>query len=166
MSLGKLIGFPGALEQKFALASIDFDFPLVRHEAPAEYKELGMVLSKQRSREGEEGLSHITARQLGALFEDLIPKTPNLVRAYGLRASEIARSPTYNPKGSPADGIFADQIGAGGTTIWAAVLLQLQCISWHACWRGSGTLRRLSPSGPKSFVKGREFCRNEVGMIR
>jgi hypothetical protein len=69
MSLGKLIGFSGALEQKFALASIDFDFSLVRYEAPAEYKELGMVLSKQRSREGEEGLSHVTARQLGACLK-------------------------------------------------------------------------------------------------
>jgi hypothetical protein len=79
-----------------------------------------MQLSKQRSEEAENGLTHVTARKLGALFKDIIPPCPHLISAYGLRVSEIAKSSTHNPKGTKIDGIFADQLGADGTSIWAA----------------------------------------------
>lgn len=87
----------GSLEQTMALASINFDFTLIKYEPQPEYKELGLALSPRRCEDGESGMTHITARKLGALFGDLIPETPNLFRVYGLRASEIA---SKTPKGS------------------------------------------------------------------
>lgn len=62
----------------------------------------------------------MTARKLGALFKDILPPTPNLIRQYGTRASEIAGNRAVNPPASPADGIFADHVGIDGTSIWAA----------------------------------------------
>ena len=109
-----------AQESTLALANINFDFSLVKMEAPLEYRGLGTALSTKRKREAEEGSTHITARKLGALFADDLPHTPNLARAYGLRVSEIAEDPKYNPQGNASDGPFADHVGADGTSIWAA----------------------------------------------
>lgn len=107
-------------ETTLALANINFDFSLVKLEAPLEYKGLGTALSTKRKREAEEASTHITARKLGALFADDLPSTPNLQRAYGLRVSEIAENPKHSPRGSTADGPFAEHVGADGTSIWAA----------------------------------------------
>ena len=43
-----------------------------------------------------------------------------MIKAYGLRASQIAENPEVNPKGSKDDGPFQDYIGVDGTSIWAA----------------------------------------------
>ena len=107
-------------ESTLALASINFDFSLVKMEAPLEYQGLGTALSKKRKYKAEEGSTHVTARKLGALFADDLPHTPNLSRAYGLRVSEIAENPKYNPRGRLSDGAFTEHIGADGTSIWAA----------------------------------------------
>lgn len=53
------------------------------------------------------------------------------MRAYGLRASEIIQSPKHNPRGAKGDGIFADHIGADGTTIWAAATSGTPAIAVH-----------------------------------
>ena len=107
-------------ETTLTLANLNFDFSLVKMEAPSEYRGLGSALSSKRKREGEHGSKHITAQRLGALFADDIPHTPNLTRAYGLRVSEIAENPRYNPRGNASDGPFAEHVGADGTSIWAA----------------------------------------------
>lgn len=107
-------------ENVIALASIIFDFALVKMKAPLEYRGLGTTLSTKRKREAEEGSTHLTARKLGALFADDLPPIPNLSRAYSLRVSEIAENPKYNPKGQASDGPFADYVGADGTSVWAA----------------------------------------------
>jgi hypothetical protein len=122
MSFGRLTAaaLSGTIDTTVALASLNFDFSLIKVEARKEYKDFGMQLSKQRSDEAENGLTHVTARKLGALFADIIPPCPHLISAYGLRVSEIAKSSTHNPKGTKIDGIFADQLGADGTSIWAA----------------------------------------------
>jgi hypothetical protein len=49
-----------------------------------------------------------------------MPLIPNLSRAYGLRVSEIAEDPSFNPVGGIADGPLAGHVGADGTSIWAA----------------------------------------------
>ncbi|KAE8450728.1 hypothetical protein EG329_005641 [Mollisiaceae sp. DMI_Dod_QoI] len=148
MSFGRLTAavLSGTIDTTVALASLNFDFSLVKVEAPSEYKELGISLSQQRSKEAENGIAHITARKLGALFADVAPKAPNLIKAYGLRASEIAKSPTFNPRGARNDGIFMDQIGADGTSIWAAATSGNAAISIHllACM-----LARMWP-GPEA----------------
>lgn len=107
-------------ETTLALANFNFDFSLIKVEAPVEFKELGAALSTKRRSAAEHGTSHMTARKLGSLFEQLLPSTPRLFRAYGLRASEIAQSPSVNPKGNKAYGPFAEHIGVDGTSIWAA----------------------------------------------
>ncbi|KAM0427821.1 hypothetical protein ACHAPT_007278 [Fusarium lateritium] len=62
-----------------------------------------------------------TARQLAALFEDLCPDTPNLVRAYGERVSEIFKCTTdERSKGHPAS-LVAALTGGGATSVAAAL---------------------------------------------
>ena len=107
-------------ENTLALASANFNFSLISVEPPEEYKKLGERLSSKRRTAAEEGSVHITARKLGALFEQIIQLNDALIKAYGLRASEISASPVANPKGSSSHGFFRDQVGADGTTIWAA----------------------------------------------
>ena len=110
----------GVQETTIALANLNLDFAVVRLEAPAEFRGLGDALSKKRKIEAEEGSVHATARRLGALFADDMPDIPELTRAYGLRASEIASDNSVNPTGQITDGPLAGHIGADGTSIWAA----------------------------------------------
>src|SRR5205085_3192558 len=79
----------------------------------------------------ENGLTHVTARKLGALFEKVIPDTPALVRAYGTRASQIMKSPVANPKRSGQYGFLQDHIGADATSLWAAATSGKEAIAMH-----------------------------------
>ncbi|KAJ5202033.1 uncharacterized protein N7498_006696 [Penicillium cinerascens] len=106
-------------ENTLALANLNFDFTLMKWEAPTEYRGLGDCLSTKRKRTAEDGPLHVTARKLSALFESEIPQVPHLIRAYGKRSSEIAKMPTINPQASQSTGVFADYVGADGATIWA-----------------------------------------------
>lgn len=107
-------------ETTLAFANFNFDFTLIKYEAPDEYRGLGDSLSKKRKHAAEDGASHFTARKLSALFKSIMPQVPNLVQAYGQRATEIAKTPAVNPKGSKTQGAFSEHVGADGTTIWAA----------------------------------------------
>ena len=120
--LGRLTAALGVAhnENTLALANINFDFSLIRVEAPPEFQLLGANLSDRRRQEAETGTPHRTARKLGALFEGVLPRTPELARAYGQRVSEISQSHRHNPRGNGSDGPFAAHIGADGTAIWAA----------------------------------------------
>ena len=119
-------------EVTVAAAAINFDFSLVKIEAPEEFKLVGGTLSATRIRSNaEDGKAHITARKLGALFEQIIPPIPNLIKAYGIRASEISTSPIANPRASSRDGVFASQVGADGTTVWAAATSGHGAIAVH-----------------------------------
>lgn len=100
-------------------------------EAPPEFQGLGKALSRQRREVAEDGSTHITARKLGALFANEVPKTPKLLEAYGIRVSEIAGSGVINPQGLKQHGVFADYIGADGTSIWAAATSGRNAISVH-----------------------------------
>jgi hypothetical protein len=121
-SFGKLAMALGSAhnENTLALANLNFDFSLFRVEAPEEFKALGKSLSAQRRREAEIGSPHRLSRKLGALFEQILPHTPDLVKAYGTRVSEISQMAAVNPKGRDIDGPFAEHMGADGTAIWAA----------------------------------------------
>ncbi|PLB46447.1 hypothetical protein P170DRAFT_511217 [Aspergillus steynii IBT 23096] len=120
--IGKIQGALASLsnENVLALANLNFDFSLFKMEPPQEFTGLGNALSARRKEDAEEGLYHRIARRLGALFEGVIPPTPELIRAYGKRVSEISEAPGINPKGSKDDGLFENMIGADGTSIWAA----------------------------------------------
>jgi hypothetical protein len=109
----------GSNENTLTLANLNFNFSLYKVEAPKEYLGLGNALSHSRRESAESGSSHRTARKLGALFEQLVPKTEELFKAYGTRVSEISVSqPKTNNNGS--HGAFHEHLGVDGTTIWAA----------------------------------------------
>lgn len=163
-SLGKIIGAAiyGSAETTVALANINFDFSLMKVDAPTEFLGLGASLSKQRKGDAEEGFRHVTARKLGALFESALPETPHLIQAYGKRVTEIAGSPKVNPKGTPADGPFADHVGADGTTIWAAATSGKCAIAVHllACM-----LARMWPQG-ESISIWSEFVEQRKSLLQ
>ena len=118
-------------ELTIAAANFNIDFSLIKIDAPIEFQDLGNELSMKRKTDAETGSSHVTARRLGALFEGILPKTPKLFEAYGLRASEITKCPDINPKGGEKDGIFASQTGVDATTIWAAATSGSSAIGVH-----------------------------------
>ncbi|KAG7006607.1 protein transport protein sec72 [Physcia stellaris] len=94
MSIGKFAAsvLSGTQETTVALAALNFDFALFKTEAPKEYKALGSALTPYRREVAEDGDIHATARKLRAMFEQILPPTPSLYTAYGMRASEIASS--------------------------------------------------------------------------
>ena len=104
-------------ENTLALANFNFDFSIIKYDAPEQYRGLGEAPSVRRKGNAEDGAIHITARKLAGLFEGVMPGVPKLIEAYGLRSSEIAKSPEINPQASKLQGIFADHVGADGSTI-------------------------------------------------
>lgn len=101
-------------------ANFNANFSLTKMEAPKEFHGLRDVLSRTRHREAEEGVPHITARTLGALFESAIPPIPLLSTAYGKRVSEISQSLEATPQDAFPAGLFSDRAGPDGTSVWAA----------------------------------------------
>jgi hypothetical protein len=135
-SLSRLTAALGSATNEFtvAAASLNFDFSLMKVEVPVEFQSIGGQLSSKRRNDAESGAPHRTARILGALFEDVLPATPRLVKAYGTRVSEILDS--ANQKGPDASryGMFKGFTGADGTSIWAAATsgpgaLQIQLLT-------------------------------------
>ncbi|KAI1127052.1 hypothetical protein F5Y10DRAFT_243558 [Nemania abortiva] len=118
-------------ETNFGLATVHFDFSVVKVEAPKEFQLLGNELAPKRKEAAEDGVQHITARKLGALFQHWLPRTSNLIKAYGKRASEIASCRRVNPKPSQYQGLFADHVGIDGTSIWAAATSGPDAIAVH-----------------------------------
>ncbi|KAH8899089.1 hypothetical protein GQ53DRAFT_817292 [Thozetella sp. PMI_491] len=118
-------------EVTVAAANINFDFALVKVEAPAEYQPLGVVLSAGRKKEAETGSLHVTARRLGALFQGLCPPSPNLIKAYGKRVSEISKVVTETSATKHSSWIFPELVGIDATSIWAAVTSSTTSIHAH-----------------------------------
>jgi hypothetical protein len=119
-SIGKMTACLASVqnENTLALANLNFDFSLVKLEAPVEYTGLGQTISKKRKMDAEEGGLHKTARRLAALFGGILPETEHLFRAYGKRVSEISSMPTINPReDSDRDGIFAGHVGVDTASI-------------------------------------------------
>ncbi|KAL3422791.1 hypothetical protein PVAG01_04538 [Phlyctema vagabunda] len=131
--IGRITGALAAIhnENSLALANVNFDFTLVKLEAPKEFSTLGTMISPKRKINAEEGSLHKTARRLGALFEENIPPTDALFRAYGRRVSEICELPSVNPQPSLKESLFAHQIGVDATSIWAAATSGEAAIAVH-----------------------------------
>lgn len=122
-------GVSTAVEVTNALASINVDFSLVKIDPPQEFRDVGQILAPKRRDTAEDGTLHITARRLGAIFESILPETPQLIKSYGLRASEIARSSVE--KSPPSKGIFAQQTGIDAASIWAGATSGSGAIQVH-----------------------------------
>ncbi|CAM1502514.1 Fc.00g044980.m01.CDS01 [Cosmosporella sp. VM-42] len=118
-------------EVTVAAANINFDFTLVKYEAPAEFQPLGRLLATSRKQDAEGGNTHITARRLGALFEGVCPDTPNLIKAYGTRVSEISKEATEKEPIDFSKTIFAAYAGVDATSIWAAATSSKAAIHVH-----------------------------------
>lgn len=135
MSIGKInASLAGGLTQEttLALANLNFDFSLCKVEAPMEYQGLGECLSKRRRAAAESGNEHRMARKLGALFSHTLPATPNLVRAYGKRATEIICESSKRVSSSKRnDGVFGEWTGPDATSIWAAATSGAGAIAAH-----------------------------------
>ncbi|KAI1414979.1 hypothetical protein F5Y13DRAFT_196976 [Hypoxylon sp. FL1857] len=102
-------------------ANINFDFALVKYEAPPEYRPLLQTMSNYRRTEAESGSQHVTARRLGALFDGLCPNTPNLISKFGQRAAEISiEAAKDNQHKRVENWIFSEYTGIDSTSLWAA----------------------------------------------
>jgi hypothetical protein len=128
---GKLTAALATLSSPTSLSLANVDITLVKYEAPKEYQGLGQTMSIERKADAEHGRLHRTARKLGALFEGTLPIPSSLFKAYGRRVSEISEQPGINPRGSDRHGIFASQIGADSTSIWATVTSGPEAIAVH-----------------------------------
>ncbi|KAH7408157.1 hypothetical protein DE146DRAFT_711785 [Phaeosphaeria sp. MPI-PUGE-AT-0046c] len=132
MAVGRLQAALAAAtsEVTVAAANLNFDFTLVKYEAPTEYQPLGVLLSTNRKESAEHGSIHRLARQLGALFEDVCPPTPALLEAYGKRASEIAEA-SEKTSDQYTGTLFGDFKGIDGTSIWAAATSSKAALHVH-----------------------------------
>ncbi|KAI0452633.1 hypothetical protein F5B21DRAFT_506166 [Xylaria acuta] len=121
LSLGKIQAALASAtnEVTVAAANLNFDFTLVKFEAPPEYQTLSTNLTKRRKDNAEHGDIHVTARRLSALFEGVCPGTPNLIKAYGRRVSEISEAAKRIPSNDKS-GMFEEYLGIDATSIWAA----------------------------------------------
>ena len=120
-----------ALEVAPALANLNFDFSLYKIEAPKEFNGVGSALSTFRRDEAENGMPHATARKLGALFDSVLPATPNVTRAYGQRASEISQISSISPQTRSKYGVFSNRAGSDATSVWAAATSGPAAIAIH-----------------------------------
>ncbi|KAK5652311.1 hypothetical protein OQA88_10661 [Cercophora sp. LCS_1] len=118
-------------ENSLALASMKMDISLIKVEVPAEYKALDSALTSKRRDTAEQGPAHKTARRLGILFQDVLPSTPELLRAYGRRSSEITEKMSVNTDSSASNGIFEEFLGVDITSIWAAATSGASSIAAH-----------------------------------
>ncbi|KAI0864391.1 hypothetical protein F4860DRAFT_529040 [Xylaria cubensis] len=134
LAFGRLQASLAQATQDFtiAAANFNFDFTLVKVEAPPEYRDIATALSPSRVHEAETGRLHATARRLGALFEGVCPKTPNLIKAYGLRASEISQEVAKATRQTRDENWIRMQYGGiDATSIWAAATSSKAALPVH-----------------------------------
>ncbi|RYP74088.1 hypothetical protein DL769_004105 [Monosporascus sp. CRB-8-3] len=123
-------------ENTNAIVNVNFELNLFAKkfvQPPPEYAGVGQHLAPRRLQEAQDGVRHEIARKLGLLFKEkvILASTPQLIKAYGSRASEIARSSAANPQGNDTHGAFAGMIGADATTLWAAATSGWSAIRCH-----------------------------------
>ncbi|RYP14753.1 hypothetical protein DL765_006168 [Monosporascus sp. GIB2] len=122
MDFGKLTTalVAGTNENTLALANLNLDVSMVKVQVPTEYRGLDAALTSKRREVAEEGSAHRTARRLGILFQDVLPATPELIRIYGRRATEICSKIPSSQEPTIKNGIFSSFVGADVTSVWAA----------------------------------------------
>ncbi|KAM5346222.1 hypothetical protein ACJ41O_009227 [Fusarium nematophilum] len=118
-------------ENTLALATAKLDVSMIKVEVPSEYTGLSAGLTSHRRAAAEDGSVHQTARRLGILFQDVLPSTPELLRAYGKRSAEISRASTKPSEQNIVNGIFANFLGADITSVWAAATSGASSIAVH-----------------------------------
>ena len=142
----------GQQQTSLSAAAFNFDFTLVKVAPPKEYEGLGKCLSVRRKAEAEEGSLHTVARKLGALFAGELPAVPNLISAYGERASEISLTPKPTQLARELIVFLLTmsvpmQQAYGRQRRLEKVPSQSTC--WVACLLASGVQRKLFQFGPR-----------------
>ncbi|CAI6094405.1 unnamed protein product [Clonostachys chloroleuca] len=110
---------------------------LLKVQAPVEYLGIGSSLPPHQREIAESGSMHCTARKLAVLFNAVIPQVPNLIAAYGTRASEVLKDSRVTPASAEYHlGPFSPFAGADTTSIWAAATSGASCVTLHllACF--------------------------------
>jgi hypothetical protein len=118
-------------ENILTLANVNLDFSLVKFHPPLEYQGIGLSLSPKRRRDAEDGPLHSIARKLALLLCQDLPVIPNLLKAYGKRATEIAKNPLVNPRGTAQDGAFRDHVGLDAASLWASATSGADTVALH-----------------------------------
>ncbi|KAL6693077.1 hypothetical protein J3F84DRAFT_381488 [Trichoderma pleuroticola] len=118
-------------EVTVAAANLNFDFTLIKVEAPKEYSGVNDSLTEVRRENAENGALHRTARKLGALFDGIPPPAEHLLAAYGNRVSEICQKAKINPQDRERHGIFARYCGTDSSSLWAAATSGTNAIAVH-----------------------------------
>jgi hypothetical protein len=153
-------------EVTVAAASINFDFSIIKYEAPKEFQPVGQLLSTKRKYEAEDGRCHGTARRLAALFTGVCPKTPELIKAYGERASSIAQQATNKISQDHIASVFSQYTGVDATSMWAAATSSKDpnggAIHVHllACLLASTWMH------PKRYLYGSRSLLHDVSRLR
>ncbi|KAJ4854424.1 uncharacterized protein T069G_11403 [Trichoderma breve] len=127
--IAKLAGITNELT--LAAAKLNFDFTLIKVEAPKEYSGVNDSLSEARRENAENGALHRTARKLGALFDGIPPSAGHLLAAYGKRVSEICQKAKISPQDRERHGIFARYCGTDSGGLWAAATSGTNAIAVH-----------------------------------
>ncbi|KAL5083482.1 hypothetical protein Trisim1_001412 [Trichoderma cf. simile WF8] len=118
-------------ELTVAAANLNFDFTLIKVEAPKEYSGVNDSLTEVRRENAENGALHRTARKLGALFDGIPPQAEHLLAAYGNRVSEICQKAKITPQDRERHGIFARYCGTDSSSLWAAATSGTNAIAIH-----------------------------------
>ncbi|KAI1819208.1 hypothetical protein F4861DRAFT_534627 [Xylaria intraflava] len=121
----------GQQQTNLGLATLNFDFSLVKLEVPKEFGPIGKQLTHFRRQAAESGTPHVTAQKLRALFQHALPATPHLIKAYGTRCSKIASAKEEKPEALKGYGIFAEHAGIDATSIWAAATSGAEAVAVH-----------------------------------
>jgi len=132
-SISKLFASALTIPQELTLtaANVNLDFTLIRMVPPQEYAGAGVVLTPLRRQNAETGGLHRTARKLGALFEGKAPPSRELLRAYGLRVSEICKEAEAHTKENKGFGLFTMFSGTDIAGLWAAATSGTNAIAVH-----------------------------------
>ncbi|QYT03239.1 hypothetical protein H0G86_010209 [Trichoderma simmonsii] len=127
--IARLAGF--SHELTVTAANLNFDFTLIKVEAPKEYSGVNDSLTEVRRENAENGALHRTARKLGALFDGIPPPAEHLLAAYGNRVSEICQKAKITPQDRERYGIFARYCGTDSSSLWAAATSGTNAIAIH-----------------------------------
>jgi hypothetical protein len=139
----------GSQETNVALLTNDFDFSLVKVQAPPEFRQLWSRLSKKRLHLGEEGSQHVTARMLGALSGRKLQLSQDCMQHTVAGCQKLPRCRLSIRKEheqmAPSRTLLAPMALQSGQSLHLAPM-RSRSICWLACWLVYGLLHRQPPS--------------------
>jgi len=93
-------------ENILILFNINLDFSIIKFILLLESNALSLALSLRRKKQAKDSNMHTVVRKLALLLCHDLPDIPNLIKAYGKRASKIAKNLAVNPQDNLLNGAF------------------------------------------------------------